>query len=399
MSWLRLEGSTRDPDLVRGPGRLLSDPLWAAGSPVAGRRVPRRGRREPDHRHGRGGVRAGDGVRAWRRGGCRRRAGALGRRPALGGARRAGGREDDVRLVARARLGAAPGAVRGAGSWNRAARGVARGVSARRSRKDDGLDPAGRAELELLARRSVDGRRIAPRHGRRARTVGRAVAARRRRRGWPADSPGGQRLVRSRSRDFVRYAAPSTPSWRSGPARVPVPPRRPAGRRPRSRSRHRSTAGGTLDWYHFDRVPNADPLGAAGDQSTRELTVLPAPAALPRDAGSRASGRSRTRRCRSATSSAARRTSCVPSSAASRPSTADGLDGRAVPPPRRQRRQGREAHGPRRLRRTPRHPGRRRARRAGRVHGASSSSTTSRGPVPRSPSHARWRRWCSRRRH
>jgi hypothetical protein len=66
------------------------------------------------------------------------------------------------------------------------------------------------------------------------------------------------------------------PSWRSGPLeyqfRVAAPER--GGEVTLAATDYR---GGTLDWYHFDRVPNAEPLEATGKQAIRTITVLPTP--------------------------------------------------------------------------------------------------------------------------
>ena len=65
-------------------------------------------------------------------------------------------------------------------------------------------------------------------------------------------------------------------SWADGPLeyrfRVAAPA--PAGELTLDASEYR---GGTLDWYHFRRVPEADPLGAEGEVGVREITVLPTP--------------------------------------------------------------------------------------------------------------------------
>jgi hypothetical protein len=75
--------------------------------------------------------------------------------------------------------------------------------------------------------------------------------------------------------DFVR--SPEGPgSWRTGPLeyrfRVGAP--QPGGEVTLAATEYR---GGTLDWYHFSRVPNAVALGAQGRVETRVLSVLPAP--------------------------------------------------------------------------------------------------------------------------
>src|SRR5262249_10093701 len=75
--------------------------------------------------------------------------------------------------------------------------------------------------------------------------------------------------------EFVREPTTAS-SWSDGPLeyrfRVGAPAT--AGELTLDASEYK---GGTLDWYHFRRVPDADPLGAGGKPGAREITVLPAP--------------------------------------------------------------------------------------------------------------------------
>jgi hypothetical protein len=139
---------------------------------------------------------------------------------------------------------------------------------------DDGLDPAGRAELELLARRSVDGLRFAadlatePERSAALGLLGPPGAAGRALREAALD-------WRTAATGFVRL--PTTePSWHNAPLeyrfRVAAP--HAGGELGLSATEYR---GGTLDWYHFARDPDADSLGATGAPATRRLTVLPTP--------------------------------------------------------------------------------------------------------------------------
>ena len=128
---------------------------------------------------------------------------------------------------------------------------------------DDGLDPEGRAELELLARRSLDGRRLAADGRARALELLGDGAA-----------PALDEWLTATA-DFVR--SPTGPaSWQTEPLeyrfRVGAP--QPDGEVTLSATEYR---GGTLDWYHFSRVPNATGLGARGATHRHDVMALPAP--------------------------------------------------------------------------------------------------------------------------
>ena len=161
MSWLRLEGSNRDPELAEGLAAETADPLWSlarqwqvgefhgedAASPII---VTADVVDHPHHR-----------VRPWRAGRQQRGAGPSRGRPPARGPRRGGTCGRRRAAVAERLAGCSCGLCSSTGVADD-------GVAALRSREyglslpvDDGLDPVGRAELELLARRSVDGWRIA----------------------------------------------------------------------------------------------------------------------------------------------------------------------------------------------------------------------------------------------
>jgi hypothetical protein len=272
VSWLRLEGATRDPELVEGLAACVADPLWklarqwqvgefhgedAASAIVVTAEVSVM----PITAFAPGGAAEGDEVLA-RSDADRPLEVLVEQEPAT----------DDVRLsldlgwvLLRALFGT------GVGPDELAA---LREAYRQPLPADDGLDPDGRAELELLARRSVDGRRIAadlaaePGRFELLSLLG-------------AAGEGGRRIRRvvtdwfETAGEHVR--SPSVdPSWRTGPLeyqfRVGAPER--GGEVTLAATEYR---GGTLDWYHFDHVPNAEPLEAAGEHPTRTITVLPTP--------------------------------------------------------------------------------------------------------------------------
>jgi hypothetical protein len=272
MTWLRLEGSNRDPDLVEGLAAAVADPLWAmarqwqvgefhgedAASPII---VSADVVSAPITAFAPGGP--GDDSGPLARTDADRPLEVLVEQEAV---------TDDVRLsleigwlLLRALFAARVGADSVAPL--RKEYGLA-------LPPDDGLDPIGRAELELLARRSVDGWRIARaasdpagldavvallgRTGPTAEPVRQVVTA------W-ATSVG----------DHVRLPSVD-PSWRAGPLeyqfRVAAP--QDEGELALAASEYR---GRTLDWYHFRRTRKSTPLGATGTPVDRHVTVLPAP--------------------------------------------------------------------------------------------------------------------------
>ena len=202
---------------------------------------------------------------------------------------------------------------------------------------DDGLDPEGRAELELLARRSLDGRRLA------ADGKARALELL-----GSASEPALDEWLAATA-DFVR--SPTGPaSWRTEPLeyrfRVGAP--QPDGELTLSATEYR---GGTLDWYHFRRVPNATGLGATGAPAQARRDGAARPAALRRHARRALLGhRGRDR--------VVRRPRGRPGGPRARDRRGvrrrlpRRLDGGAVPRARGLPAAGDESHRPRRLRRT-----------------------------------------------
>ncbi len=143
---------------------------------------------------------------------------------------------------------------------------------------DDGLDPVGRARLELLARRSCDGH---------------SAAAAVRAAGGPDPyltslglKPGMVRRLRpvvrawlSEAGDIVRLPERAA-SWQEADLEYQFRVAAPAGsgRLPGAELQLAATeyAGGRLDWYHFGRSKGRQ-LGADGGRANRELTVIPTP--------------------------------------------------------------------------------------------------------------------------
>lgn len=268
MSWLRLEGATRDPELAEGLAACVADPLWAlarqwqvgefhgedAASPIV---VSAEVAATP--------ITAFAPGDAWTGGEPLARADAdrplevlVEQEPV----------DDDLRLALE--LG-----------WLLLRSLVAAGIApdaltALREAyeltlpQDDGLDPAGRAELELLARRSIDGTRVAadmsaePGRAELLALLGGGAPLRNAATGW----------LESAS-NFVRTPA-GDPSWHTDQLeydfRVAAP--NSGGEITLASAEYR---GGTLDWYHFGLQPGADALGASGKPASRHLSVLPAP--------------------------------------------------------------------------------------------------------------------------
>jgi hypothetical protein len=270
VTWFRLEGSSRDPELTEGLTAVLSDPLWLlarqwqvgefhgedAASPII---VTAEVASAPLTAFAPGDASAA----ALERVDADRPLEVLVEQEPL---------DEDVRL--RLELGWL--LVRGLAQLRvaRKALGLLRARYAVTLDAADGLDPVGRAQLELLARRSLDGIRAADDLVDTARVdallveIGVAAALRAR----------AARVVndwRALVADFAREPNVAS-SWSDGALeyrfRVAAPV--PAGELTLDASEYR---GGTLDWYHFRRVPDADPLGATGKAGSREVTVLPTP--------------------------------------------------------------------------------------------------------------------------
>ncbi|WP_456788840.1 hypothetical protein [Cellulomonas sp. P5_C5] len=143
--------------------------------------------------------------------------------------------------------------------------------------RDDGLDPVGRAQLELLARRSLDGEALAADLASSTDAVAALVA--------DLGVTGDLRARVARVveqwldtvRDLVRLPdAAGSSSWRSRPLEYQFQVGAPTaqGELTFAAEEYR---GGTLDWYHLRRSPAADPLGAQGAPRERHVTVLPTP--------------------------------------------------------------------------------------------------------------------------
>lgn len=162
------------------------------------------------------------------------------------------------------------------------AAGMARAVTTLRTRyhvmlpADDGADAVGRAQLELLARRSCDAFRIAADLG-----AGdtRAISAFVTALGVPANQAGQAESIVALWLASVRQAIrlPAVRAcWTNEPLeyqfRVAAP--LAEGELSLSASEYR---GGALDWYHFARSASGDPLGATGTPQLRSRTVLPTP--------------------------------------------------------------------------------------------------------------------------
>lgn len=278
MTWLRLEGSTRDPDLVEGLAARVADPLWTlarqwqvgefhgedAATPII---VDADVAITPLTAFAPGGP--GDGGGPLLRADADRPLEVLVEQEPVA---------DDVRLA----LDLGWTLLRALFAAGATAQAIGRLRQRYRPRvpPDDGRDPAGRAHLDALARRSVDGSRIARDL---AAEPGRsAVLAL-----LGADLPAGQpvRAVvlawAALAADHVRVPEVD-PSWRTGPLEYRFRVAAPLagdGELTLSASEYR---GGTLDWYHFRRTPDADPpgadpLGATGEPGVRSISVLPAP--------------------------------------------------------------------------------------------------------------------------
>ena len=271
MSWQRLEGSTRDPELTEGLTACISDPLWTlsrqwqvgefhgedAASPIlvtAEIAFTPLTAFAPGDASGTGTLQRADADRPLE---------VLVEQESVG---------DDLRLALE--LGWI--LVRSLAQIKvpRKAIGLLHGRYQAGIEPTDGLDPVGRAQLELLARRSLDGFRAAAELTDASRVDTMLVEI---------GVPQSLRVRAARAvndwlelvADFARV--PTTPSsWSAGPLEYRFRVAAPAaeGELTLDSSEYR---GGTLDWYHFRRVPGADPLGAEGHAGTREITVLPTP--------------------------------------------------------------------------------------------------------------------------
>ena len=258
VTWLRLEGTDPRPELDRGPRRPHRRSPVDADAAVAGRRVRRRGRRRARASSPpRSRSRRTHGVRA-RRGAPAGTADARRRRPPARGAGRAGGRRLTTSGSRSSWVGSFLRALFAPRLARERARGAARGLPRAAASATTGSIPDGRAELELLARRSIDGARLAahdapprPRAGSRGLLGGFA--------GGRAASPRGR----------VRPPTSSAPP----PARRRGAPRRSstasAWRRPHPAGevvarRRRSTAAGRSTGTTSAASRTRSPLSAGG---------------------------------------------------------------------------------------------------------------------------------------
>ena len=141
--------------------------------------------------------------------------------------------------------------------------------------EDDGFDPLGRGQLEILARRSIDGAALAAELGADPNALpdllDRIGVSRDRRTAISRIFTGWLNGVQ----DAVR--TPSTSScWREKSLEYQFRVSAPLGESETAldASEYR---GGSLDWYHFRRTPGAKPLGAEGKPNRKTITLLPTP--------------------------------------------------------------------------------------------------------------------------
>lgn len=272
MTWFRIEGSSRDPELTEGITACTGDPLWLltrqwqvgefhgedAASPII---VTADVAFSPLTAFAPGDASSPSGTID--RADTDRPLEVMVEQEAV---------DDDVRLTLE--LGWILVRALAAIKVSRSALGKLREEYPVALEPAEGLDPVGRAELELLARRSIDGLRAAAKL-----TTPAAVDALLVRIGVaPTLKTRAANAVNAWALlvpDFARV--PNTaPSWTPAPLeyRFSVSAPAPDGELVLDASEYR---GGTLDWYHFRRVPKADPLEAEGKMGAREITVLPTP--------------------------------------------------------------------------------------------------------------------------
>jgi hypothetical protein len=270
MTWQRLEGGTVAADLVEGQEARIADPLWLVG------------------RQWQVGELSGDDAASpllveaeiEEAPVTRLQPGLPGAGPSVDVAGRpvetAVEREDPWTTRAAVRLAAEAGLqlLRILGERGTPdVRDALRREYPLRPPADDGLDPAGWAQLRLLARRSFDGRAL--------RAATRPPSA--------LDSSAGRAALDTWRRWYdALYPVPATgPSWQ--PRRMEY--RFRLGAHPRTGAEivldATEYAGGHLDWYSFDRRDDLAPLGAEPAGRRRTLTVLPTPVTFAGQAASR----------------------------------------------------------------------------------------------------------------
>jgi hypothetical protein len=144
--------------------------------------------------------------------------------------------------------------------------------------EDDGLDAVGRAELELLARRSFDGDALAA-----------AAAA-----GDPGvpplrDGPAAAALAAWTAWYESVYSDPPPDGSAWDPTRMAYRFRLAVriGDEPELLLEASGYTGGHLDWYSFDVRPDLPPLDAPGELERRRVRVVPTPARYAGQAAAR----------------------------------------------------------------------------------------------------------------
>lgn len=148
---------------------------------------------------------------------------------------------------------------------------------------DDGLDPVGRAQLALLARRACDARAL---YADLTRQGGGAVG------GLPGAGEGGVIAALDAwatwyGKLFSEPAAGAARAW--NPQRMEYRFQIAAGVSPQAEIQLDATeyTGGRLDWHAFDRARKPRDMGARGELHTRDVRVLPTTARFAGQAASR----------------------------------------------------------------------------------------------------------------
>ena len=283
MTWQRIEGITVDPEVVEGQEARIADPLWLLSRQWQAGELTGEDAGEPDRRRGRlvhapitrfrPGPPDGGGAVVEREALGLPLEAAVEREPVRTGpaARAPGSRGRRWQLCRAARRRGAP----------RAARDALRAAFRSALAADDGLDPVGRAQLELLARRAFDARaRCPPPRESAARSVG----------GCRAGKPARPRSTRGRTWYAGLYSEPPAGAAPWDPQRMEYRFRVAAG--PGASAELQLDApeytGGHLDWYTFDVAPRTLPARRpAGALEPHDLRVLPTTARYAGQAASR----------------------------------------------------------------------------------------------------------------
>lgn len=144
---------------------------------------------------------------------------------------------------------------------------------------DDGLDPVGRTQLELLARRSFDAPALLAAHT--AGTLGARIPG-------LAKGSGAAAFDAWATWYGARYSEPDGRSQAWNPQRMEYRFQVAAGLKDGEVQLDAvEYVGGRLDWYAFDVAAGAKAMGARGVVTSHELRVLPAPARFAGQAASR----------------------------------------------------------------------------------------------------------------